>query len=131
MKYTLPNSYKNAGLQVDIPETILRQYRLDLGSTKAAIDKWLYENGYIVKAEYETVVEKTAVNRKSVQREFKIDEEKAKIISYIDNILRNTSVTELGEAISDLEITNPNRMIAFSFGDNKYELTLVKKKQPK
>lgn len=124
MKYTLPKSYKNAGVCVNIPEATLKQYRFELGSTKAAVDKWLYENGYMEKTEYESAVEKTQ-EAKPAKREFKIDQEKADIIEFIAGRLDNYS------AVANLEITNPNRTISFSLGSNKYELTLVRKKAPK
>lgn len=127
MKYTLPKSYVNAGICVNIPEATLKQYRAQLGSTKAAVDKWLYENGYMEKAEYEAMTEKVKA-KKPVKREFKIDQEKAEIIAYIADQLRACEDAEGEELFSNIEITNPNRMIAFSLGANNYEITLVRKK---
>lgn len=130
MKYTLPKSYVNAGLQVEIPDSVLKQYRFELGSTKAAVDKWLYENGHMAKVEYEAVVEKVEA-KKPAKREFKVDQEKAEIIDFIYERLREYE-DEDGEAVlSEVEVMNRNRLISFSLGDNKYELTLVRKKQPK
>ena len=119
MKYTLPKSYSNAGLQVNIPETTLKQYRSELGSTKAAVDKWLYENG-----EYEAVTEAQQA-KKPAKREFKIDQEKSELIAWLAGRIDNYT------AVTDLKIVNPNRLISFSLGNNKYELTLVRKKQSK
>ena len=124
MKYTLPKSYSNAGLQVNIPETTLKQYRSELGSTKAAVDKWLYENGYMAKVEYEAVTEAQQA-KKPAKREFKIDQEKSELIEWLAGRVDNYT------AVKDLEIVNPNRLISFSLGNNKYELTLVRKKQSK
>ena len=124
MKYTLPKSYSNAGLQVNIPEATLKQYRSELGSTKAAVDKWLYENGYMAKVEYEAVTEAQQA-KKPAKREFKIDQEKSELIEWLAGRVDNYT------AVKDLEIVNPNRLISFSLGNNKYELTLVRKKQPK
>ena len=129
MKYTLPKSYANAGLQVEIPDSTLKQYRSELGSTKAAVDKWLYENGHMAKVEYEASVEKTEA-KKPAKREFKIDQEKNKIIIDIAQWLARLDRDGV-EFYENLKITNPNRTISFSLGDNKYELTLVRKKQPK
>ena len=131
MKYTLPKSYVNAGLQVEIPDSTLKQYRSELGSTKAAVDKWLYENGHMTKVEYEASVEKTEA-KKPVKREFKVDAAKASIIEFVAAALANYKETMDADIdITNIEITNRNRLIAFSFGNNKYELTLVRKKQPK
>ena len=124
MKYTLPRSYSNAGLQVNIPEATLKQYRSELGSTKAAVDKWLYENGYMAKTEYEAVTEAQQA-KKPAKREFKIDQEKSELIAWLAGRIDNYT------AVTDLKIVNPNRLISFSLGNNKYELTLVRKKQPK
>ena len=124
MKYTLPKSYSNAGLQVNIPEATLKQYRSELGSTKAAVDKWLYENGYMAKVEYEAVTEAQQA-KKPAKREFKIDQEKSELIEWLAGRVDNYT------AVKDLEIVNPNRLISFSLGNNKYELTLVRKKQSK
>lgn len=124
MKYTLPKSYANAGLQVNIPDATLKQYRSELGSTKAAVDKWLYENGHMAKVEYEAMSEAHQA-KKPVKREFKIDTEKAELIKYLADCLSDNDI------VNNVEIANPNRLIAFSLGDNRYELTLVRKKQPK
>lgn len=131
MKYTLPRSYANVGLQVEIPDSTLKQYRSELGSTKAAVDKWLYENGYMAKVEYEASVEKTEA-KKLEKREFKVDEIKASIIDFIAAALANYKETMDAEVdITDIEILNRNRLISFSLGNDKYELTLVRKKQSK
>lgn len=124
MKYTLPKSYANAGLQVDIPEATLKKYRSETGSTKAAVDRWLYENGYMAKAEYEQANEKNEA-KKPVKREFKVDQEKAAIIEHIANAL--TAHND----IENINIVNLNRLISFSLGNSNYEVTLVRKKQPK
>jgi len=130
MKYTLPKSYVNAGLQVNIPDTVLKKYRSELGSTKAAVDKWLYENDYMAKAEYEAATEKTKA-KKPVKREFKVDKEKAEIIDFLYDRLREYEDTDGKAILSNIEITNRNRMISFSLGDNNYEITLVRKKAKK
>lgn len=119
MKYTLPKSYSNAGIQVEIPESELRELRNAMGSTKAAIDKWLFENNYMSEDEYTHQHHKTEVNK----REFKIDTEKAQIITMLAAVLNDA------DNVSDVNIANPNRLISFSIGENKYELTLIRKKK--
>ena len=131
MKYTLPKSYANAGLQVNIPDSTLKEYRSELGSTKAAVDKWLYENGHMAKTEYEALNE-TSQAKKPVKREFKVDQEKATIIDFISAALRDYKETmNAAVDITEIEVLNRNRLISFSLGKDKYELTLVRKKQPK
>ena len=128
MKYTLPKSYMNAGLQVDIPEAILKQYRIEFGSTKAAVDKWLYENGHMNEAEYK-VMTKGKTTQPQKKREFKIDQEKAEIINFIYAGMREYTDEDDNQIFSNIEVVNPNRLISFSLGSNKYELTLVRKKK--
>ena len=130
MKYTLPKSYANAGLCVEIPDAVLREYRSSLGSTKAAVNQWLYENGHMAKTEYEAMTEKETASRKPVKKEFKIDNEKAEIIKDIASWLGRVD-RDGCELYENLEITNPNRTISFSLGKDRYEVTLVRKKQPK
>ena len=128
MKYTLPKSYMNAGLKVEIPDSVLKQYRAELGSTKAAVNKWLFENEYMAKAEYEAANEAMAA-KKPVKREFKIDKEKSEIIDFLYDRLREYENEEGLPVLSEVEIMNRNRLISFSLGDNKYEITLVRKKK--
>ena len=130
MKYTLPKSYANAGLQVIVPDETLRAYRTELGSTKAAVDKWLFENGHMDKAEYEAAHEETEA-KKPVKREMKIDTEKAEIINFIYERLQEYEDENGAAVLSKVEVMNRNRLISFSLGDSNYEVTLVRKKKPK
>lgn len=129
MKYTLPKSYTNAGLQVNIPEDILKRYRSELGSTKAAVDKWLYENDYVSEDEYKAILKTDAPSRKTTKREFKVDQEKSEIITFLNERLREYEDENGNMILNNIEIVNPNRTISFSLGDNKYEVTLVRKKK--
>ena len=129
MKYTLPRSYENAGLQVNIPDNILKEYRAELGSTKAAVNKWLYENGHMAKTEYDALTEKNTTARKPTKRKFKVDQEKSEIIDFLTERLREYEDTDGNAILSNIEILNRNRLISFSLGNNTYELTLVRKKQ--
>lgn len=128
MKYTLPKSYANAGLCVEIPDTVLREYRSSLGSTKAAVNQWLYENGHMAKTEYEAMTEKETASRKPVKKEFKIDNEKAEIINFIYERFLEYEDAEGNQKFDSIEVTNPNRTISFSLGKDRYEVTLVRKK---
>ena len=130
MKYTLPKSYANAGLQVEIPDAVLKQYRSETGSTKAAVNKWLYENGHMAKSEYEAAEDKTV--KPQPKREFKIDEEKASVIEFLAAALQDWKETmDRPTDLANVEIINRNRQISFFLGNDRYELTLVRKKQSK
>lgn len=130
MKYTLPKSYVNAGLQVNIPEDTLKAYRKELGSTKAAVDKWLFENGHMTAAEYDEL-NKTQQAKKPAKREFKVDQEKSEIIDFLYERLREYEDEDGAPVLSNVEVINRNRLISFSIGNSNYEVTLVRKKQPK
>lgn len=59
-------------------------------------------------------------------RERKPNEEKGFLITSLNDFLENADI-----GIENLKITNKERQIAFSVGDNDYELTLVQKRKPK
>ena len=63
-----------------------------------------------------------------VKRERKPNELKEAIISELAEFLREDAQ---GQAYEEVEITNKNRMIAFSVNDKHFELTLVEKRPPK
>ena len=63
--------------------------------------------------------------RKAPKR--KPDETKRELIRLLADLLMETEEP----AIENVEVTNIERMIAFSIGDDKYELTLSKKRKPK
>lgn len=130
MKYTLPKSYANAGTQVEIPEATLKELRRATGDTKSAINKWLLDNGYMGAAEYEAFsTESPNKPRATKKRELKIDVEKSAVVSYLYNCLVSLDASTVLPQPTNLEIANPNRLISFTLGDNKYELTLTKKKK--
>lgn len=61
------------------------------------------------------------------QRERKSNPTKAGIIAELAKFLTEQSEN----ACEDVEILNKERQIGFTIGDQKYELTLVQKRQPK
>lgn len=61
------------------------------------------------------------------QRKRKENPTKASIIAELADFLKEHSEN----ACENVEVTNKERQIAFSIGDNKYELTLVQKRAPK
>lgn len=63
-----------------------------------------------------------------VKRERKPNELKEAIIAELAEFLREDAQ---GQAYEEVEITNKNRMIAFSVNDKHFELTLVEKRPPK
>lgn len=61
------------------------------------------------------------------KRQRKPNDTKGGIVAELADFL--ASHTQL--SISDLTVTNKERQIAFSIGDNSFELTLVQKRKPK
>lgn len=61
------------------------------------------------------------------KRERKKNITKAGVISEIAKMLETSEET----AYENVEITNAERMIAFSIGEEKYEITLIQKRKPK
>ena len=62
--------------------------------------------------------------RKKVERERKIDENKVKIINFLERVLMNSDV-------ADVKIKNPQREITFIFEDDDYSITLTKHRKKK
>ncbi len=62
------------------------------------------------------------------KHERKPNELKVAIIEELRDILMNEAI---GQVYEDVEITNPNRMIAFEVNGKRFELTLVEKRPPK
>lgn len=125
MRYTLPKSYSNAGVAVEIPDKWLNDTRSKLGSTKAAIDLYLFENGYMRQDEYDREKGNVTVTKKTSARKRQPDEAKRALISALYACLLES------DDLKDVEVTNPERIIAFSLGEDNYEVTLSKKRKPK
>lgn len=72
-----------------------------------------------------TGTRKTPPSYKFTKRERKENTTKSGIISLLAEFLATV------ESCSDIDIPNKERMITFSCGDNKYDLTLIQKRKPK
>lgn len=76
----------------------------------------------------------TSAEKKAAPTVYKFDKRERK-----ENVTKSGIITELAQflsensenAVENLEITNKERQIAFSIGENKFELTLVQKRMPK
>lgn len=64
----------------------------------------------------------------TVKRERKPNELKEAIVAELAEFLREDAQ---GQVYDDVLITNASRMIAFTVGDKRFELTLVEKRAPK
>ena len=103
---------------VVIPAEVFRKARKEKISNKIAIQRYLADEGYLD----QTAVEETAkadTTRKTRTR--KPNEIKRSIVELIASTIQQ----QYGNA----EVTNVERQIRFTVGDNTYELTLVQKRK--
>ena len=105
-----------------------------LGLTREQAEQlWEEDNADYVSEEMAKMERKAKANRRYEQsdkprakakREVKIDEEKVKIIDFLMRVLADSDV-------SQLEIKNPQREIAFQLNGADYSLTLTKHRPKK
>ena len=127
---------------INIPDEVLAQGRKERLSVKETIERYLSDEGYVVDPTVEALTEKAKANkvngagrqsadgkkkRKAPVR--KPDETKRALIVLLNEMLHDVPAADLG--VDSVEVTNIERMIAFSIGEDKYEITLSKKRKPK
>ena len=127
---------------INIPDEVLKQGRKEKLSVAETIERYLSDEGYVVDPTVAELTAKAKANgvntagrvkgeatkkRKAPVR--KPDETKRALISLLECSL----VEDPGQCLNveNVEVTNIERMIAFSIGDDKYEITLSKKRKPK
>lgn len=139
MRHTIVEG-PNKGKRINIPDEFIQRsqkaYDLDLNG---AIKMYLDDEGYMeneVVAELTVKAKDAGTNAKNTADKpkrkppvRKPDEVKRAIVSeiatFVENKLRDEGVG------NTVEITNVERMIAFEYLGDKYELTLTKKRKPK
>ena len=117
-------------------EQEIQRHMQVLGLTREQAEQlWEDDNSDYVSEEMAEMERKAKANRRYEQsdkprakakREPKIDQEKVKIIDFLMRVLADSDV-------SQLEVKNPQREIAFQLNGEDYSLTLTKhraKKQP-
>ncbi len=132
MKHTI--EVKGKQKVIEIPNEWISSQRSNLGiSVKEAIDLWLFDHDYTTNEEAEALTAKAGNGGMRVQGEKKPrkapvrkpDEIKRALIAALAEFIKNQ------EGVKDPQVTNIERVIAFSIGDENYELTLSKKRKPK
>lgn len=135
MKYTFTN-IDGKEKTVNIGEDVLAQGRREGLSMRETIDRFLSDEGYVVDPTVRELTEKAKSNginnagkvssgkRKAPTR--KPDETKRMLIAGLAKYM-----PEAYAEVENVEVTNIERIIAFSIGDDKYEITLSKKRKPK
>lgn len=132
MKYTFTTE-NNESKTITIADEVFVQGRKEGLSNRDIIDRYLSDEGYIINPVVAELTEKAKANkvgaaarsgkRKAPTR--KPDEVKRSIIAALNEFICGY------DGVENVEVTNVERMIAFSIGDDKYELTLSKKRKPK
>ena len=135
MKYTF-NDEQGKQQTVEIPEEIIRKHKRNLGlTTSGAIKLFLSDEGYISNATVEELTAKAkGDNAIKTRKPRKPDYTKRAIIQEVAEALKGLGVeTEDGIKIvaDNVEATNIERIVAFTIGCDKYELTLSKKRKSK
>lgn len=132
MKYTFTDE-QGKQQTVEIPEEIIRKHKRDLGlTTNGAIKLFLSDEGYISNTTVEELTAKATATSVKARKPRKPDYTKRAIIQEVVEALKGLGVeTEDGIKIvaDNVEATNIERIVAFTIGCNKYELTLSKKRK--
>lgn len=138
MKYTFTKA-NGSKKTVEIADEWIIKTKRALGITdREAIQMWLCDNDYITNEEQEALNQKAAAanaglrvqskERKKPTR--KPDDMKRAIVQYLYNCVKDAENSQ-GWSAKDVNVTNIERMIAFSIGEEQYEITLTKKRKSK
>lgn len=121
---------------INVPDEYIERQKLALGCTQAeAIELYLSDEGFVTNDEIIEMSKKakeagtgakatsTPTKRKPPVR--KPDEMKRALVAALAEFLNSE------DHVENVNVTNIERMIAFSVGADNYELTLTKKRAPK
>ena len=132
MKYTFITEV-GTEKTINIPDSVFAQGRKEGLSQRETIDRYLSDEGYIIDPVVAELTQKAKVNGAGVRAKGterkkptrKPDETKRALIVALNDFLCDYA------GIKDVTVTNIERVIAFQIGDDKFELTLSKKRKPK
>lgn len=103
-----------------------------------AIETWLFDHGFEDNEEVNELSKKAKVNktdkivvtdktkRKQVNREPKVNTNKQTLINCFFNLL-----VDKIDGVTYANITNPQKLIEFTFNGKQYKLDLIEKREPK
>ena len=135
MKYTFTN-IDGHEKTVNIGEDVLAQGKREGLSTRETIDRFLSDEGYIVDPTVRELTEKAKSN--GINNAGKVSSGKRKAPTRKPDLVKRMLIEGLSKYMSEayaevknIQVTNIERIIAFSIGDDNYELTLSKKRKPK
>ena len=135
MKYTFTN-IDGTQKTVNISEDVLTQGKREGLSTRETIDRFFSDEGYIVDPTVRELTEKAKSN--GINNAGKVSSGKRKAPTRKPDLVKRMLIEGLSKYISEayaevknVQVTNIERIIAFSIGNDNYELTLSKKRKPK
>ena len=135
MKYTFTNIDGNQKT-VNIGEDVLAQGKREGLTIRETIDRFLSDEGYIVDPIVQELTEKAKAN--GINNAGKVSSGKRKAPTRKPDLVKRMLIEGLSKYMSEayaevknVQVTNIERIIAFSIGDDNYELTLSKKRKPK
>lgn len=135
MKYTFTN-IDGTQKTVNISEDVLAQGKREGLSARETIDRFLSDEGYVVDPTVRELTEKAKSN--GINNAGKVSSGKRKAPTRKPDLVKRMLIEGLSKYMSEayaevknVQVTNIERIIAFSIGDDNYELTLSKKRKPK
>ena len=135
MKYTFTN-IDGTQKTVNIGEDVLAQGKREGLSARETIDRFLSDEGYVVDLTVRELTEKAKSN--GINNAGKVSSGKRKAPTRKPDLVKRMLIEGLSKYMSEayaevknVQVTNIERIIAFSIGDDNYELTLSKKRKPK
>lgn len=142
MKYTFITA-DGVEKTINIADEVLMQGKREGLSVRETIDRHLSDEGYIVDSTVAELTNRAKANgvnnagktssgkRKPPTR--KPDEIKRALIKNLEEFLSSLGESDIADLnmIHDVQVTNVERIIAFAIKNDRYELTLSKKRKPK
>ena len=135
MKYTFMTA-EGKEKTVNIAESVLAQGKREGLTMRETIDRFLSDEGYIVDPIVEALTNKAKSN--GVNNAGKTSSGKRKPPTRKPDMVKRMLIEGLAKYMNEayaevrnVEVTNIERIIAFSIGDDNYEITLSKKRKPK
>lgn len=126
-------SYKNADgetvLIEGIPSDEINSMRRENGLTHSeALKCWMYENGKIDAIDQTILDKRSGKVAKPVEKKKRVRKADDVKVALVASIFAHLSGMN---SIDNLTVVNDERLIAFNIGDDKYEITLAKKRPAK
>ena len=123
---------------INIPDEVLMQGRKEKLSVKETIERYLSDEGYVVDPTVAELTEKAKANGMNTAGRASGEKKTRKPPTRKPDMVKRMLIQGLAKYMSEaydevqnVEVTNVERVIAFSIGEDKYEITLSKKRKPK